>query len=66
MIQILTQSSSSDNADDYDDIYLDKLTVDTGIEVKDISLSDSKVNYTYNVANNINEVIIKAEPKDTR
>ena len=47
-----------DDAEDYDDIYLEKLT----IAGENISLSDSKVTYTYNVASDVKEVTIKAEP----
>lgn len=53
-------STSTDNADDYDDIYLDRLSVDG----ESISLSESKVNYSYNVASNVDEVTVKATPND--
>jgi len=53
-------SNDDDDSDDYDDIYLDKLTVDG----KEITLSDSKVVYDYNVASNVDKVTIKAEPDD--
>lgn len=51
-------STSTDNAEAYDDIYLRKLSVDG----ESIPLSDSKILYTYNVASNIDQVSIKAEP----
>jgi len=55
-------STSSDlTADDYGNIYLDRLSVDGN----SISLSDSKINYTYNVTNDVTEVAIKAMPADT-
>jgi glucan-binding YG repeat protein len=47
-------------ASDYDDIYLDRLSVDG----ESISLSESKINYSYNVASNVDKVTIKAAPKD--
>ncbi|OOM71287.1 cadherin-like beta sandwich domain-containing protein [Clostridium sp. BL-8] len=53
-------SDDNDNADDYDDIYLDSLSV----EGNNISLSDSKVTYTYSVASDVDEVTIKARPED--
>jgi len=52
-----TTENSSDN---YDEIYLDKLSVNS----ESISLSKSKVEYTYNVASNIDKVKIKAVPED--
>ena len=52
-----TTENSSDN---YDEIYLDKLSVNS----ESISLSKSKVEYTYNVASNIDKVKIKAVPQD--
>ena len=55
-----SDSSSSDNADSYDNIYLDKLS----IAGESISLSQSKVNYTYNVASDVDQVTIKAVPED--
>ncbi|BCZ49042.1 hypothetical protein psyc5s11_51090 [Clostridium gelidum] len=51
-------STSTDKADSYDDIYLRKLSV----ESESIPLSDSKIVYAYNVASNIDEVTVKAEP----
>lgn len=60
-IEYKGDSDSDDNdADDYDDIYLDKLTVDG----ESIALSNSKVAYNYNVASNVDKVVIKAEPED--
>lgn len=56
-----SDSSSDDNASDYDDIYLDSLSV----EGNSISLSESKVKYSYEVENNVTSVSIKAEPKDS-
>lgn len=53
-------TTTEDSADDYDEIYLDKLSVD----YESISLSESKVVYTYNVASNIDKVTIKAVPED--
>jgi FOG: Glucan-binding domain (YG repeat) len=53
-------TSTEDSADDYDEVYLDKLSVD----YENITLSKSKVLYTYNVANNIDKVTIKAVPED--
>ena len=55
-----SDSSSDDNADDYDDIYLDKLKVNG----ESISLSESKVKYTYNVSNSTDEVTVRAIPQD--
>ncbi|NRT74198.1 N-acetylmuramoyl-L-alanine amidase family protein [Clostridium beijerinckii] len=51
---------SDDSSDDYDDIYLDRLSVDG----QTISLSKSKVEYTYNVSNDTDEVTIKATPDE--
>lgn len=55
-----TDSGDEDSADDYDDIYLDKLSVDGD----SIDLSESKVQYTYNVDSDTDEVTIKAVPED--
>ena len=55
-----SSSSSSSSSDDYDDIYLDKLSVDGD----SISLSDSKIKYSYSVASDVDEVTIKAVPED--
>lgn len=55
-----TSSSSSSDDDDYDDIYLDKLTVDGD----SISLSKSKTTYTKTVSSSTDEVTIKAEPEE--
>lgn len=52
--------TTEDSSDNYDDIYLDKLSVDS----ESISLSKSKVEYTYSVSNNIDKVKIKAVPED--
>ncbi|NRY60546.1 N-acetylmuramoyl-L-alanine amidase family protein [Clostridium beijerinckii] len=53
-------SSDSDDSNSYDDIYLDRLSV----EGDNISLSKSKTTYSYNVASNVDEVTIKAVPDD--
>ena len=53
-------SDTSSSSDSYDDIYLSKLSIDG----ESISLSDSKTTYTYNVASSVDEVVIKATPKD--
>jgi len=53
-------STSSTNASDYDNIYLDKLSVDG----ENISLSESKVAYSYNSTNSSTSAIIKAVPAD--
>lgn len=55
-----TTAATEDLADDYDEVYLDKLSVD----YEDITLSQSKVLYNYNVANNVDKVTIKAVPED--
>lgn len=54
-------STSEDSADNYDEVYLDKLSVD----YETISLSKSKVVYTYNVASNLDKVTIKAAPENS-
>ncbi|MCE5221768.1 MAG: cadherin-like beta sandwich domain-containing protein [Clostridium sp.] len=54
------ENSNSTDASDYDDIYLDRLSVNG----ESITLSDSKVAYTYNVASDVDEVTIKAVPED--
>lgn len=53
-------TSTSDNADNYDDIYLKNLLVDG----TSVSLSKSKISYSYNVATDVDKVTIKAEPED--
>ncbi|AGF58531.1 hypothetical protein B0P06_003152 [Clostridium saccharoperbutylacetonicum] len=53
-------SDDEDNSDSYDDIYLDKLSVNGD----SISLSDSKTTYTYSVDNDVTEATIKAVPPD--
>ena len=55
-----SSSSSDSSADDYDDIYLDKITIDGD----DVNISESEVNYSYNVASDVDEVTIKAVPED--
>lgn len=54
-------SSDNDDSNSYDDIYLDRLS----IEGDSISLSKSKTTYNYNVASDVDEVTIKAVPDDT-
>jgi hypothetical protein len=53
-------SDDSSSSDDYDDIYLEKLSVDG----TSIDLSDSKIDYSYNVASDVDEVTVKATPQD--
>lgn len=53
-------SDDSDDSDNYDDIYLERLSVDS----QSISLSKSKVEYTYNVGSDVDEVTIKATPEE--
>jgi len=55
-----SDSDTKDSADDYDSIYLDRLS----IAGESISLSESKIKYTYNVASDVDEVAIKAVPED--
>lgn len=52
--------TGSDSSDSYDDIYLDKLSING----ESISLSNSKTTYTYNVSNDVDSVPIKAVPED--
>jgi len=54
-------SSGSSDASDYDNIYLDKLTIDG----QSIGLSTSQIEYSYNVATNVNSVTLQAEPEST-
>lgn len=54
-------ASGSTDASDYDNIYLDKLSVDG----QSIGLSTSQIQYSYNVATNVNSVTLKAEPEST-
>lgn len=54
-------NDSSNDSSSYDDIYLDRLS----IEGDSISLSKSKTTYNYNVASDVDEVTIKAVPDDT-
>ena len=56
-----SSTSTTLTAADYGNIYLDRLSVDGN----SISLSDSKINYTYNVTSDVTEVAIKAMPADT-
>jgi hypothetical protein len=55
-----TSSSSKDESDEYDDIYLDRLSVDGN----SISLSKSKTTYTYDVTSDVGEVTVRAVPED--
>jgi hypothetical protein len=55
-----TTNTTTKNAEDYDNIYLDKLVMDGKI----IALSKSIINYSYNVPRDKDEVIIKAEPPE--
>lgn len=55
-----SDSDTEEDADSYDDIYLDKLS----IAGESISLYESKVSYTYNVGSDVEEVTIKAVPED--
>ena len=55
-----SNSSDSTDASNYDDIYLDKLS----IAGDSISLSQSKVAYSYNVTSDVDQVVIKATPDD--
>lgn len=54
-----TSNSQSGNSEDYDNIYLDKMTLDGKL----ISLSKDIVNYSYSVPSYTDEVEIKAEPE---
>lgn len=54
-------STTEETADDYDAVYLDKLSVNG----ESISLSESKILYTYDVDSDVNKVTIKAEPDDS-
>ncbi|AQR97854.1 N-acetylmuramoyl-L-alanine amidase family protein [Clostridium saccharoperbutylacetonicum] len=53
-------SDNSDDSDSYDDIYLDRLSINGD----SVSLSDSKTTYDYNVNSNTEEATIKAVPPD--
>lgn len=53
-------SSSTMTADDYDSIYLDRMSVDGN----NINLSESEINYTYNVNDNVDQVVVRAVPED--
>ncbi|WP_270566667.1 cadherin-like beta sandwich domain-containing protein [Clostridium beijerinckii] len=53
-------SDDSDDSKSYDDIYLDRLS----IEGESISLSKSKTTYSYNVASDVDKVTIRAVPDD--
>lgn len=53
-------SDTEDDADSYDEIYLERLSV----AGESISLSESKVNYSYSVGSDVDEVSIKAVPED--
>lgn len=56
-----SSSSSNTNASQYDDIYLDGLSVNG----ENISLSESRVSYSYSVPSNVSSVTIKAEPESS-
>lgn len=60
VIKVKCTASNDDNEDEYDDIYLDKLSVNGD----GISLSDSKTTYNYSVDNDVTEATIKAVPPD--
>lgn len=49
-------------ASDYDNIYLEKLSIDGKI----ISLLKSQIYYTYNVNSDVTEVVIKGTPEDEK
>lgn len=51
--------NNTKNAEDYDDIYLNKLSIDGKV----IPLSKSNINYTNSVPSYVDEVTIKAEPE---
>lgn len=53
-------SSGEMTADDYDSIYLDRMSVDGN----DIELSKSKINYSYNVNDNVEQAVVRAVPED--
>lgn len=56
-----TYSSSGEmTADDYDNIYLDKMSVDGN----NIDLSESKINYSYDVNDSVEQVAVRAVPED--
>lgn len=55
-----SDDSNDDDSDSYDDIYLDKLSINGD----SISLSDSKTTYNYSVASDVDEATIKATPPD--
>lgn len=59
-VKCTASDDEEDNADSYDDIYLDKLYING----ESVSLSDSKVTYTYSVANDATTASIKAVPPD--
>lgn len=59
-VKCTASDDEEDNADSYDDIYLDKLSING----ESISLSDSMVTYTYSVANDATTASIKAVPPD--
>ena len=53
-------SSGELKADDYDNIYLDKMSIDGN----SIELMNSKIDYSYNVKSDVEQVIVKAVPGD--
>ena len=50
------------NAEDYDNIYLEKLSIDGKL----INLSKSEINYSYNVDSDKDKVTVKATPENER
>jgi glucan-binding YG repeat protein len=62
-VKCTSSDSSNSNSDSsqYDNIYLEKLSVNG----QSISLSESKILYSYNVDTNISQVSIKAEPQSS-
>ncbi|WP_297417401.1 cadherin-like beta sandwich domain-containing protein [Clostridium sp.] len=56
-----SDSSSSASSDNYDPIYLSKLSINGD----SLSLSDSKTTYTYNVTSDVDSVPIRAVPEDS-
>jgi len=55
-----TSTTNTKNAEDYDDIYLERLSIDGKV----IPLLKSKINYTYSVNSDVNKVIIRAIPEE--
>lgn len=57
-VKHIEEEDTSDG--DYDDIYLERLSVDGHM----INLSESKTKYTYNVNSDVDEVTVRATPED--